>query len=197
MFLHVVTTFVFIQKILFPWSCPPPLSLTLFPSLLLQCFGRGGVVFISLLELCILQSHVFCAFSSCVSELITIYCKQKVLWCWLSSALIYGYSSKSLRVSLILCPLSRVTVIGSPLGPECLATGSINNSGCEFYLLEWALNPIRKWLVTSMTFMPLIAPVGMSCLASCYCSSRDPQRGKTEDCFSTLAMHSTFLHCER
>lgn len=42
-------------------------------------------------------------------------CSKKLLWWGFSDALVY--SSKSLRVVLLLCPFSLIIVIGFPLGP--------------------------------------------------------------------------------
>lgn len=43
---------------------------------------------------------------------------------------IYGCNDKSLEVSLILCPFSKIIIAGSSLGPmTCPATGSWPDNG--------------------------------------------------------------------
>lgn len=63
----------------------------------------------------------------------------------------------SLRICLIFCLFIRVMVVGSPLKTRtCLVIGPDNGARYSFQLVEWVLNPSRKWLVTPMTFMPLL-----------------------------------------
>ena len=77
-----------------------------------------------------------------------------------------GYNEKLLGVGLILCPFNRVILVDSPLESmtNSLATGLFSNSTYrhKFQLVEQALSPTIKWLVTSVGFMPLYAPVDMS-----------------------------------
>lgn len=45
---------------------------------------------------------------------VVIDCKEKLLWWGL--ILLYEYGKKLFRVTFVLCPLSRITVVGLPLG---------------------------------------------------------------------------------
>jgi hypothetical protein len=50
-------------------------------------------------------------------------------------------------------------VVGSPLGPTMYlsrVSQADNGTRYEFHLLEQELNPVRKWLVLSMTPVPLL-----------------------------------------
>lgn len=76
----------------------------------------------------------------------------------LREALIYGYNNKSLRVNLILCPFSKIIVLG-PSGPLLhLAIDSWPNNGTKngSHLVEKDLNPCRKWLFIPMMFLLLL-----------------------------------------
>ena len=72
---------------------------------------------------------------------------------------IYGCNNKSLGVGLMLCPFSRITVVGSLVGfITCLDIDSSSSNAAKygFHFIHSTLNPIRKQFVTSMTFMPLL-----------------------------------------
>lgn len=58
------------------------------------------------------QSLILYTLASCRSLLIVIYLKKKLLWRGLRDAIIYGYNDKSFGGNLILCPLSRIIVVG-------------------------------------------------------------------------------------
>lgn len=79
----------------------------------------------------------------------------------LRDILIYGHNDKSLGLGLILYLFSKITVIGSSLGPGvCLAIacvlGPYNGARYKHHRMKKALNPTRKWLTTPITFMPLL-----------------------------------------
>lgn len=52
----------------------------------------------------------FCTLSICGSLSNPIYCKKMSLWWWMKEALIYGYSSMSLRVVLLPCSFSIIII---------------------------------------------------------------------------------------
>lgn len=84
-------------------------------------------------------------------QVIPIYCKQKLLCQGSSDTSIYGYNNQSLVVSFILCPISRIRIVCSLLGPiACLVTGSWAGNGVTygFYIVEQNLMPIKKCLAT-------------------------------------------------
>ena len=59
----------------------------------------------------------------------------------------------------MLCPISRMIIIGSSLGPmtlHILVHSPDNYARNRFPLVELALKPIRKWLVTPMTSISLL-----------------------------------------
>jgi hypothetical protein len=59
----------------------------------------------------------------------------------------------------VLCPISRMIIIGSSLGPmtlHILVHSPDNYARNRFPLVELALKPIRKWLVTPMTSISLL-----------------------------------------
>lgn len=81
----------------------------------------------------------------------TIYCKTKFLRWGLGDAIIYGYQDKNLQDSLIAYPFSRIIVLGSLPGLMTQLVMGLGNKH-EFRLMEQALNPIKKYLVTPITF---------------------------------------------
>lgn len=94
-----------------------------------------------------------------VSVLIIIYCQWNLLRYGLRDALIYGYNSKAIGDSSVLCPLSSIIVVSSPLGPLTYMTiisCPDNDARYRFHLVEQDLNLIRRWLVIAMTFVPLL-----------------------------------------
>lgn len=111
------------------------------------------------------RSHTLSMLTFWESVLITIYCKEELLWWGLRDALIYVYSSKSLGVVLTLCPFSRAIVLDSSLGPSSFRfflwptqpqiLGAFNSARYGFHLMAQTLDPIRNWLAHPMTFMPL------------------------------------------
>lgn len=75
--------------------------------------------------------------------------------------LTYRYNNKSSGVRLITCPPSKILVISFSLRLRtCVAIVSWpdNSVRYRFHPVELNLNPIRKGLVTPMTFMPLSHP---------------------------------------
>lgn len=87
---------------------------------------------------------------------VVIYCEEKFLWWEFRDALIYVYTNKSLGVIQIICLFIRIILLDSPLGPMTyLAIGFCLLSHCQVWVLSHGtgLNPIRKWLITSTTFM--------------------------------------------
>lgn len=87
-----------------------------------------------------------------------------------------AYNGKTLGISLVLCSFSRM-IVGFPLGPTSLTIGSccINCIRCVLFLVEQTLDLMRKWLVTPIMFMPIIASVGISCQAGHYCILQNTQ----------------------
>lgn len=74
-------------------------------------------------------------------------------------ALIYECNEKSVGVGLIISSISRVIVVGSPLGTmACLLTCAWPQLPCQewVHLVDWALQATRKWLVTPLALVPLL-----------------------------------------
>ena len=74
----------------------------------------------------------------------------------------YKYSRMSLGIILFLCPFRRTVLFGFPLGPWAIQSqvlGDPKSIGYGFHLMQWALSPIRYWLVTSMSCVPLLYSV--------------------------------------
>ena len=77
--------------------------------------------------------------------------------------LISGYNSKPFGANLRQYPFIRV-LVGSTLVCDLfshLVFNLHNGAGYGFYLVERALNLIKKWLFTSGTFLPLEHPQGI------------------------------------
>lgn len=53
-----------------------------------------------------------------------------------------------------------------------------NDARCAFHLVQQYINPIRKWLVTPMMFMPFIVLVGLSCQISHYVAHKVYDRAR-------------------
>lgn len=75
-----------------------------------------------------------------------------IYWIWnashtrLREVLIYGHKDKSIRGDLILCPLNRIIVVGSPLWSlTSLSTGSWPNNDIDFIL--WKRNKSNQKVV--------------------------------------------------
>lgn len=92
------------------------------------------------------------------SALTTNHCTKKCVCQDLGALLTYGYRDECLEDCLALCSLSKVIIIGSS-PKHC---GHPNHgflarftAAIMCFTLE-ELNPRRKWLVTPMTFMPLL-----------------------------------------
>ena len=97
--------------------CLSPLGLILFlsPFLCRSLSLEGqGLMKISHLGLSAPKFLIFAHVQLWVSVLITIYCKKKLFLWGLSDVLIYGNSNMSCIVSSLLCPFSRIIVVGSP-----------------------------------------------------------------------------------
>jgi hypothetical protein len=98
----------------------------------------------------------------------------------------YKKKRKKKKVSLILCSPRKI-VVCSPLGPmTCLATSSYPSNGARYVFCEKDLNPIRKWLVASIMFMPLLTPVSMPCQTSHHCGFQISQLSRTDNYFTSL-----------
>lgn len=80
--------------------------------------------------------------------------KKNTLWWSLREDLIYRSNSKSSRVSLIPCSLSR-TIGVSSLGPMTCLTIDSNNPNRFEYHLDKKLNLNRKWLITDKLILLL------------------------------------------
>lgn len=80
------------------------------------------------------------------------------IWWGLGAALIYRYKDKHLEGSLILCPLSKIIVVGSlcPLPSEAHVIGQVYNTRLDLRPMEQTLNPIKMQLVTPILFVPLL-----------------------------------------
>lgn len=95
--------------------------------------------------------------------------------------------------SLMLDPFNKLIIVGSPLGPRNSPTSvsdQIFNIRRVFPLAEEDLNPVRKELVTSIIYATN-APNGVSCHVGHYCSSQDPQLGKSVDDFAPNSQQVT------
>lgn len=118
-----------VWKILFPWSQPPPVALTIFLlpfHITSELWGEKygiDIPFKAEYSKVFHSLHVNHLWSS---VLISIYCKKKCLWWGLSDVKIYGHRNKPLWVLLLLCPFIRVSV-------SHLDTGSLTVSS----LLWW------------------------------------------------------------
>lgn len=75
--------------------------------------------------------------------------------------------------------------------------GQIYRTRCVFPTVWYAVNPIRKWLATPMTFMALLNQVGLSCWANDYCSLQGSFLGKTIDDWPSRSWHESFLLVQR
>ena len=87
----------------------------------------------------------------------------------------------------MLCPISRMIVVGSSLGPmtlHILVHSPGNYARNRFPLVELALKPIRKLLLPDI--WATIAPMGISCLTSRRCNPQGSLLGKIGDSFSPL-----------
>lgn len=72
---------------------------------------------------------------------------------------------KCLRCSLIPWPFSWIR---SKLCPS-MSLGPVNSTRCDFCLVEWALNPIRKQLDTPKIIMPQLHPEDSSVAGHSFC----------------------------
>lgn len=90
-----------------------------------------------------------------------------------------GFNNTVLKISLILCPLSRTKTKGSPLGrtTQSQVLGLSYRARYWFHRAEQSLDAIRKWLLHDAPAAP--APVGVSCRVSPYCSLWSTQLGRT------------------
>lgn len=73
--------------------------------------------------------------------------------------LICGYSKMSLRFTVLLLSFSKMIAVGFVLVFMIyLIYGSWPLSSVKygFYITDWALNSIKRWLVTPITFVPLL-----------------------------------------
>lgn len=107
-----------VWKILFPWSHPPPVALTIFPlpfHITSKLWGERYGIDIPFKAEYSKVSHSLHVDHLWSSMLISIYFK-KCLWWGLSDAMIYGYRNKPLWVLLLLCSFIRVSHLatGSP-----------------------------------------------------------------------------------
>lgn len=124
----------------------PPSKLFLFPSLLPWCslsLGETGnrYLFVAELSIVIHSLHLDWLW---VSVLTAIYCK-KLLWREGKVPPIYGYKDKHKEDSLMLCPFSAITVLGSPLTNMTFPTmdswpGSQNQVSILFCGMDYKLN---------------------------------------------------------
>lgn len=104
-------------------------------------------------------------------------------------ALVYGYDDNSLEITFILCPLTRLIVAGSHVGPViCLTIGSYPYNGFRywFHLVERDLNLVRKWLIIPILFMQLLLKLTGLGRIAINLASRVSQLNKTDDSFSLL-----------
>lgn len=98
-------------------------------------------------------------------------CKKKVLRWGSRDALSYRYDDKSLRIILILFPLSRTIVAGSPLGPE-IHQALIMVPGVGLVFCGVGLKSKQKVIDYSQDIHATTVPVGTSYPASCYWGSQ-------------------------
>lgn len=73
--------------------------------------------------------------------------------------LVNGYNGKLPGVSLILCLFSKTMVVHFLLGSLTnlfICAWPYNSAKYRFHLVEQALNLVRKWLVTPLTFLLLL-----------------------------------------
>lgn len=92
----------------------------------------------------------------CVSVLISIYWKRKLLWRGLGNALIYGHSNMSLRVVLLLCPLRRIIVVGFLLRPMTYLVYVLGFFNSDMWVLSYRMGrkSNKTWLVVPITVVP-------------------------------------------
>ena len=103
----------------------------------------------------------------------------------------YRNNGSSLVINLILCPFSRITTVVWGLSYICL--GSIIYLAIGFCLImvssgihleKQNIKPFLRWLVTFITFTPLLHYWSMSSQANNYCSPQASQMKMTNDYFS-------------
>ena len=122
-------------------------------------YSSSGYDVKSHLELIIPQSLILCLLTSlCVSVLITISCKKKFLWWGLKGALIFNwreelrekfntvtvYQYNSIRFSPVVYDLDSIDIF------------PVNRTHHEVCHVELSSKPRSKWLVSPITFMPLL-----------------------------------------
>lgn len=118
------------------------------------------------------------------------------LWIGLRDALTYRWN-KSLRVNLILCPFSKVILVGSSIGPiDCLVTGSLPQKWCQIWasIYEVGLKFNHRVISYSHDICATIISLGISGQAGHYCSSQSSQLGKANDYFSPPIVCTAFQH---
>lgn len=130
-------------------------------------------------------SYFLCFGQWWILRLIPICWKQKLLrWRW-GDVLIYGYNCKLVE-AVYLFPSMVVGGIYQALWVVYLQTLGPENDA-RFHLVEWNINPLRKYLVTP-TMSMILLHLGTSFQPCYYCSSQGSQLGKIEDYFSHPVM---------
>lgn len=109
-----------VWKILFSWTHPFPLALTIFlPPFWHSSLSPEGERFNANTPFriaCSKISHSWYVLQLWVSVLVFIYCPKRLLLWWVSEAQIYEYGRILLRVIVLLYSFSRKTVFGFPQG---------------------------------------------------------------------------------
>lgn len=109
------------------------------------------------------DEHSTVTYSLCIGQLkallIAINQRKKLLWWRTRDVLIYENNSKSVGVIVIVCPLSRATAWLLCRVYELSSHrfwASLNNTLCKICLMDQAWDPIIEWLVTPISFLPLL-----------------------------------------
>ena len=118
-----------------------------------------------------------------VSMIIVLYYRKKLLWWVLRVVLICGYKDKTLGVSLLPYPFSRIIILGFPLGSMSMWPqnfGPANTPRDKFHLLYGEGFKSNHKVVSHSHISASIAPAGIPCQAShCY-SLQFSQLGETK-----------------
>lgn len=118
---------------------------------------RGGMWYSCSLFLSTPQTRILYTLISTLFQCKPL-CTKKFLWWCLGAARIYEYRDTNLEWSLILLIWQSNSSRFNPGSSQLWSLGQIYNTRYVFPHAELGLNLIRKWLVTTIMFMPLLYP---------------------------------------